>query len=64
MPTITIYTTTFCSYCRSAKAFFDMKGLVYQEVNLTGNDEARTALRDRTGHFDSCRPTTGQDKGE
>jgi glutaredoxin 3 len=55
MPTITIYTTTYCSFCRSAKAFFDMKGLRYQEIDVTGDDTARSDLQERTG-----RPTVPQ----
>lgn len=49
MTNITIYTTNYCSFCRSAKAFFDMKGLPYREVDVTGDDAARQDLVDRTG---------------
>lgn len=49
MPKIRIYSTTWCAYCRSAKAFFDKKGISYEEIDLTGDDAGREALVERTG---------------
>ena len=49
MPRVTIYTTEYCAYCRSAKAFFDARGVPYEEVDLTEDDAARAELRARTG---------------
>lgn len=33
MQKIIIYTTTTCPYCVRAKALFDRKGAIYQEIN-------------------------------
>ena len=49
MPTITMYRTTWCSYCNAAKAFFKQKQLAFQEIDLTEDDEGRQALVARTG---------------
>ncbi len=49
MPKIMIYSTTWCPYCRSAKAFFDQKRIAYEEIDLTGDDAGREALVKRTG---------------
>ncbi|MDP2317321.1 MAG: glutaredoxin 3 [Pseudomonadota bacterium] len=49
MSKVIIYSTDYCSYCRAAKRFFDSKGVQYEEIDLTGDDEARDALRARTG---------------
>ena len=49
MAKVTIYTTTYCGYCSAAKRLFDSRSIPYTEIDLTGDDEGRTALRDRTG---------------
>lgn len=49
MKPITLYSTSWCPYCRSAKAFFDQKQLPYTEIDLTGDDAGREALVTRTG---------------
>jgi glutaredoxin 3 len=49
MSAIRIYTTAYCSYCRAAKALLDRKGVAYQEIDLSEDDEARDALTERTG---------------
>ncbi len=44
MKNITIYSTTHCPYCIKAKALFDRKNLKYEEIDVTGDDEARSEL--------------------
>lgn len=44
MKNITIYSTTHCPYCIKAKALLDRKNLSYEEIDVTGDDEARTEL--------------------
>jgi glutaredoxin 3 len=38
---IVIYTTTYCSYCRAAKALLDRKGVEYDEIDLTKDPTAK-----------------------
>ena len=47
MPTIEIYTTRICSYCRSAKALLDRKGVAFTEIDVTGNPGARREMVER-----------------
>ncbi len=49
MAKVTIYSTDYCGYCRAAKRLFDSKGVSYEEIDLSGDDDAREALRARTG---------------
>ncbi len=49
MKPVTIYSTTFCSYCRAAKSFLTQKRVPFTEVDLTGNDAGRDALVERSG---------------
>ncbi|MSP57102.1 MAG: glutaredoxin 3 [Myxococcales bacterium] len=49
MPRIQIFSTTTCPYCRSAKAFFDQKGIAYEVIDLTGDRAGQSALVERTG---------------
>lgn len=44
MKDITIYSTTHCPYCIKAKALFDRKNLKYREIDVTGDDDARSEL--------------------
>jgi len=44
MPEITIYTTSSCPYCYSAKALLKRKGAPFREVDVTGDRQARIAL--------------------
>ncbi|MFN7145840.1 MAG: glutaredoxin 3 [Myxococcota bacterium] len=49
MAKVTIYSTDYCGYCRAAKRFFEQKGVPYEEIDLSGDDEGRAALMQRTG---------------
>lgn len=51
MPKITLYSTTYCGYCSAAKRFLESKGLPFEEIDLTGDDEGREALRVRSGRM-------------
>ena len=44
MQEITVYTTTTCPYCVSAKRLLSQYGLLYKEVDLTMNPELRQRL--------------------
>jgi glutaredoxin 3 len=49
MPKIILYSTESCGYCSAAKRFFQSKSLAFEEIDLTGDDEGREALRARSG---------------
>jgi glutaredoxin 3 len=49
MKPVTLYTTDFCPYCRSAKALLDKRGVTYEEINLARDADARNKLQEITG---------------
>lgn len=49
MPTVTIYTTSWCPYCRAAKTLLTKKGVDFTEVDVDGKPELRQAMTARAG---------------
>jgi glutaredoxin 3 len=49
MPTVKLYTKSFCPYCLRAKALLDRKGIAYQEIDAEHDDALRTWLVEATG---------------
>ena len=50
MKPVKIYTTTTCySYCVWAKDLLKRKGVAYEEVDVTGDDDARDRLVELSG---------------
>jgi glutaredoxin 3 len=49
MKVIKVYTTQYCGYCARAKELLRTKGLSFQEVDVTENDEMRVKLVQMTG---------------
>lgn len=49
MAKIEIYTWSTCPYCRRAKALLDSKDVDYTEYDITGDEEARAKMVERTG---------------
>jgi glutaredoxin 3 len=49
MPKITIYTTLFCPYCFRAKRLLQQKGAAFEEIDVTGDWEARDRLTEKAG---------------
>jgi glutaredoxin 3 len=49
MKSITMYTTDFCPYCRSAKALLEKRGIDYEEINLARDPDGRAELSRKTG---------------
>jgi glutaredoxin 3 len=46
---VKIYTTTYCGYCVRAKDLLTRKGVKYEELDVTGNDEMRSKLVEMSG---------------
>ncbi len=52
MKKITIYTTDYCPYCHKAKAVLKNKGLTFEEIDISNNEEEmRARLEDITGGY-------------
>jgi glutaredoxin 3 len=51
MPAVEIYTREFCGYCDAAKELLRRKGVIFTEIDVTGNRERRAEMRSRAqGH--------------
>jgi len=48
-PKVTVYTTSYCPYCRQAKQLLTRKGVAFEEIDAEGNDQLRTWLVEKTG---------------
>ena len=46
---VRIYTTTYCPYCVKAKVLLERKGIPFEEIDVTGNQEAREKLVEMSG---------------
>jgi len=51
MRQVTVYTTDFCQYCRSAKTLLDRRQIAYEEINLSRDPDGREALSKVTGMY-------------
>ena len=47
MPAVEIYTREFCGYCDAAKELLRRKGVIFTEIDVTGNRERRAEMRSR-----------------
>jgi glutaredoxin 3 len=48
MAAVTIYTTVSCVFCLRAKEYLRSRGVAYEEVDVTGDEEARARLVERS----------------
>lgn len=51
MPEITIYTKSYCGYCRKAKFTLEQEGWSYKEIDITDDPKVLTDLQVKTGMF-------------
>lgn len=49
MAEVRIYTTRTCPYCFAAKDLLERKGVRYEEIDVTADQETRAWLREATG---------------
>jgi glutaredoxin 3 len=49
MPRIVIYTTPFCPYCVRAKRLLTQKGAMFEEIDVSGDWQARAKLAQKAG---------------
>lgn len=47
MTSVEIYTQRYCPYCHWAKELLSRKGVDFQEIDVTGDAQARQAMTDR-----------------
>jgi glutaredoxin 3 len=49
MPSITIYTKSWCPYCSAAKKLLDEKGAEFTEIDIEKTPEARAEMVQKAG---------------
>ena len=49
MAVVKVYTTRVCPYCVAAKRLLGARGIFYEEIDVTGDDEMRAWLVEQTG---------------
>ena len=49
MPKVTIYTSSYCPYCISAKRLLDKKGVMYEEISVDGQSAVRAEMTAKAG---------------
>jgi glutaredoxin-like YruB-family protein len=49
MKKVTIYSTSWCVYCKEAKKYFDKKGVAYTEKNIEEDAAANAELMKKLG---------------
>lgn len=49
MANVTIYTSSYCPYCISAKRLLDKKGVHYTEISVDGQAQVRAEMRTKAG---------------
>ena len=48
---VTVYSTTWCAFCKAAKQYFDSKGVKYAEINVEEDQEAGQRIVEKTGQM-------------
>ncbi len=49
MAPVKVYTSDYCGYCRMAKRLLDAKGVPYEEINVSHDDDLRMWLVTASG---------------
>lgn len=49
MSKVTIYTSSYCPYCSSAKRLLDRKGVKYEEISVDGRSAVRAEMTSKAG---------------
>ena len=48
---VTVYSTTWCGFCKVAKQYFDSKKIAYDEVDVEKDMEAAKQIVEETGQM-------------
>ena len=51
MPTVSIYTTPTCVYCKMTKEFFRKHNVSYEEKNVASDEDARRHMIEKSGQM-------------
>ena len=48
---VTMYTTTWCGYCKNTKRYLERKGVSYREIDIEENPEYAERIEQATGGY-------------
>ena len=48
-PRIVMYGTEYCSYCAAARMLLTKKGVEWEEISISGDEDKRREMMDRSG---------------
>jgi glutaredoxin 3 len=49
MAKVQVYTTTYCPFCTRAKALLNNKGVAFEEIDVTNDDQLRQKMVELAG---------------
>ncbi|HUA35884.1 MAG TPA: glutaredoxin 3 [Candidatus Binataceae bacterium] len=49
MAKVEVYTTSYCPYCVRAKSLLSRKGITYEEIDVTDDEELRAKMIEMSG---------------
>lgn len=49
MAKVEVYTTSYCPYCRQAKSLLKQKGVVFEEIDVSGDAALREKMIELSG---------------
>ena len=54
MPKVEVYTTTYCPFCARAKSLLKSKGVAFDEIDVTDDDNLRAKMIEMSGGAARC----------
>ena len=48
---VTVYSTTWCAFCKAAKQYFDSKNIAYNEIDIEQDAAAGQKIVEETGQM-------------
>ena len=48
---VTMYTTTWCGYCKNTKRYLERKGVAFQEIDIEQHPEYAERIEQATGGY-------------
>jgi glutaredoxin-like YruB-family protein len=51
MPKVKIYTTPFCPFCKLAKEYLKEKGIEFEEIDVSKDEEAAKEMIQKSGQM-------------
>lgn len=49
--TVTVYSTTWCGFCKQAKKYFDSIGIKYSDINVEEDQQAAETMVRKSGQM-------------